>query len=163
MTNRTTVERKSERELVATRVIDGPRELVFKAWTQADLFSRWWVPKSCPIALRSCELDVRVGGKYRLSFSAGDQTMDVFGKYIEVTPGARIAWTNDEGGEDKAAITTITLEERDGKTLLVMHDLHPSAQALDEAIASGSTDTTPETFEQLNALIVSLQGAAGSA
>jgi uncharacterized protein YndB with AHSA1/START domain len=156
MKNPTTVERKSERELVVSRTIDGPPRFVFEAWTRPELFRRWWVPKSAPITLLSCALDVRVGGSYRLEFSAGGQTMAFYGRYLEVTPYTRLAWTNDEGGPDEAAITTVTFEERDGKTLLTVHDLHPSKEALDAAIASGSTDGLPESLEQLQELVVRL-------
>jgi uncharacterized protein YndB with AHSA1/START domain len=156
MRNPTKVERKSDRELVVTRTIDGPARLVFEAWTKPELFRRWWVPKSAPVTLLSCELDVRVGGSYRLVFGFGDQTMAFFGKYLEVTPCSRLVWTNDEGGPDAAAITTVTLEERDGRTLLTMHDLHPSKEALDAAIASGSTEGTPETMDQLEELVATL-------
>jgi len=154
--NSTPVERKSERELVVTRTIDGPQRLVWEAWTRPELFRRWWVPKSAPISLLACEMDVRVGGSYRLEFGFGGQTMAFFGRYLEVTPCSRLSWTNDEGGEAAAAITTVTLEERDGKTLLTMSDLHPSKEALDAALASGSTDGTPETMDQLEALVAVL-------
>jgi uncharacterized protein YndB with AHSA1/START domain len=156
MRNPTKVERKSDRELVVTRTIDGPARLVFEAWTKPELFRRWWVPKSAPVTLLSCELDVRVGGSYRLVFGFGDQTMAFFGKYLEVTPCSRLVWTNDEGGPDTAAITTVTLEERDGRTLLTLHDLHPSKEALDAAIASGSTEGTPQTMDQLEDLVATL-------
>ncbi|MBX7101346.1 MAG: SRPBCC domain-containing protein [Myxococcaceae bacterium] len=150
------MERKSDRELVVSRTINGPARLVFDAWTRSELFTRWWVPKSFPITLRSHEADVRVGGKYRLVFSAGGQTMEFFGTYLEVTPPTRLVWTNDEGGEGTTVVTTVTFEEKAGKTLLTMHDLHPSKQALDEAIASGSTSGPPESFAQLDELITSL-------
>src|SRR4029077_8088339 len=137
MKNRTTVERKSERELVVTRTINGPARIVFEAFTKPELFKRWWVPKSFGLSLLSCELDVRVGGTYRLVFSHnGSEPMAFFGRYIEVTPHSRLVWTNDEG-DDGGAVTTATLEEKGGKTLLVMHDLYPSKEALE---ASGSTD-----------------------
>jgi uncharacterized protein YndB with AHSA1/START domain len=153
MKNPTTVVRKSEREVVVSRIINGPARLVFEAWTRAELFRRWWVPRSAPVTLLSCELDARTGGSYRLEFRFGEQTMAFFGKYLEVTPCSRLVWTNDEGGEAAAAITTVTFEERDGKTLVTMSDLHPSKEALD---ASGSTDAAPETFDQLEELVLSL-------
>lgn len=153
MKNQTIVERTSEREIVASRTINGPPRLVFEAWTKPELFTRWWVPKSFPVSLLSCEMDVRVGGKYRLVFDSGSQPMAFFGTYLEVTPGARLVWTNDEGGEEVAAITTVTFEERDGTTLLTMHDRHPSKEALD---ASGSSDGTPESWDQLDELVVAL-------
>jgi uncharacterized protein YndB with AHSA1/START domain len=148
--------RKSDRELVVSRTINGPASLVFEAWTKAELFRRWWVPKAAPITLLGCELDARTGGNYRLVFRFGDRTMEFFGKYLEVTPCSRIVWTNDEGGEDAAAVTTVTFEERDGRTLVTVHDLHPSKEALDAAIASGSTEGMPEQLAQLDELVATL-------
>jgi uncharacterized protein YndB with AHSA1/START domain len=151
--NRTTVERTSERELVVTRTVNGPARIVFEAFTRPELFKRWWVPKSFGLSLLSCELDVRVGGTYRLVFSHnGSEPMAFFGRYLEVTPHARLVWTNDEG-DDGGAVTTATFEEQGGKTLLVLHDLYPSKAALDAAIASGSTSGFGETFEQLDELL----------
>ena len=154
MKSPTTAERKSERELVVTRTFDAPARMVFEAWTKPELFKRWWVPKGYGIVLLSCEVDARVGGKYRLVFQ-GSPPMEFFGTYIEVTPHSRLVWTNEEGG-DAGQVTTVTFEERDGKTLLVMNDLYPSKEALDGAIASGSTGGTGETFEQLDELLVTL-------
>ena len=131
--SRTSVERKSERELVVTRTINGPARLVFEAFTRPELFKQWWVPKSFGLSLLSCELDVRVGGTYRLVFRHdGSEPMAFFGKYIEVTPHSRLVWTNDEGG-DGGPVTTVTFEERGSHTLLVMHELYPSKEALDAA------------------------------
>ena len=155
--NRTTAERKSERELVVTRTFNAPARIVFEAWTKPELLKQWWAPKSFGLSLLSCEADVRVGGRYRLVFSheASPKPMEFFGRYIEVTPHSRLVWTNDEG-DDGGAVTTVTFEEKGGKTLLVMRDLYPSKEALDEAIASGSTSGMGETFEQLDALLVAL-------
>src|SRR6188474_344074 len=153
MKNPTTVERKSERALVATRTVNGPARLVFQAWTTPELFRQWWVPKSMGMSLRSCEMDVRVGGRYRLEFEP--DAMAFFGTYLEVTPHSRLVWTNEEGGES-GQVTTVTFEDRGGQTLLVVHDLYPSKEALDEAIASGATGALPEQFEQLDELLVSL-------
>ena len=156
MKNRTTVERKSDRELVVTRTFDAPAHIVFEAWTQPDLFKRWWGPKSMGIPLRSCEMDVRAGGGYRLVFSNG---MEFFGKYIEVTPHSRLVWTNDEGG-DAGPVTTVTFEEKGGNTLLVMYELYPSKEALDAA-GTGAADAMPEQFEQLDELLVTLGASVG--
>ena len=155
-----TVERKSDRELVVTRTFNGPAHLVFEAWTKPELFKRWWVPKSMGMSLLACEMDVRVGGKYRLVFGVGGATvMEVFGKYIEVTPHSRLVWTNEEGDEG-GAITTLTFEEMGGQTLLVKHDLYPSKEALDGELASGAADGMPEQLDQLDELLVTLGGAA---
>jgi uncharacterized protein YndB with AHSA1/START domain len=150
MKNRTTVERKSEREVVVTRTFNAPARIVFEAWTKPELFKRWWVPKSTGLSLLSCELDVRVGGRYRLVFANDPKPMEFFGRYIEVTPHSRLVWTNDEGDEG-GAVTTVTFEEKAGQTLLVIHDLYPSKEAVD-----GSTDGMPETLDQLDELLVTL-------
>src|SRR6476646_5539818 len=157
MKNPTTVERKTERELVVTRTFNGPAHIVFEAWTKPELLKQWWAPKSCGVSFVSCEADVRAGGTYRFVFShpASEQPMAFFGRYIEVTPHSRLVWTNDEGGED-GAVTTVTFEERGGETLVVMHDLYPSKEALDAAIASGSTCGFCETFDQLDEVLTTL-------
>ena len=153
MNNRTTVERKSEREVVVTRSFNGPARIVFKAWTTAELFKQWWVPKSMGMTLLSCEMDVRVGGKYRLVFAYGDSEAAFFGTYKEVVPNSRLVWTNEESEE--GSVTTVTFEEKDGKTLLVMHELYPSKEALDAA-GTGAADALVETFGQLDELLVTL-------
>jgi len=159
MKNRTTVERKSERELVVTRTFNGPARIVFEAWTKPELFRRWWAPKSTGVSLLSCEMDVRVGGGYRLEFGhEASESMAFFGRYIEVIPYSRLVWTNDES--DDAAVTTVTFEEKGGKTLLVLHELYPSKEALDGAIA-GMEGGMPEQFEQLDELLDTLGAGVG--
>ena len=155
MKNQTNAERKSERELVSSRIINGPPRLVFEAWTNSEIFRKWWVPKSAPITLVSCEMDVRTGGTYRLAFSAGGQSAEFFGRYLEVTPYSRLVWTNEEGGVDVATITTVTFEEVNGTTLVIVHDLYPSKEALDDAIDTGSSGAMPEQLEQLEQFIAS--------
>ena len=156
----TTVERKSDRELVVTRTFNGPAQIVFNAWTKPELLKRWWAPKSLGISFVSCEADVRTGGTYRFVFShpSAAQPMAFFGRYLEVIPSTRLVWTNDES-EEPGAVTTMTFEEKAGETLVVMHDLYPSKQALDDAIASGSTSGSGEQFEQLDQLLVTLEAS----
>jgi uncharacterized protein YndB with AHSA1/START domain len=153
--NRTSVERSGDRELVVTRTFNAPPRTVYKAWSQAELFQRWWVPKSVPgVSLVSCEMDVRTGGKYRLEFSAGgSETMAFYGKYLEVVPDERIVWTNDEGEE--GAITTVTFEDQGGRTLVTFHEIYPSKEALEEAL-QGSAAGLPEQLEQLDELLSSI-------
>src|SRR5262252_7500248 len=155
MKNRTTVERTSEREVVVMRTLNGPARLVFEAWTRPELFKQWWVPKSMGMFLRSCEMDVRVGGRYRLVFGHdASNPAEFFGRYLEVSPHSRLVWTNEEGG-DSGPVTTVTFEEKGGKTLLVLHELYPSKEALDAA-GTGAADAMSETFEQLDELLVTL-------
>ena len=159
MKNRTRVERKSERELVVTRTVNGPARIVFEAWTKAELLKRWWAPKSTGVSLLSCDADVRVGGRYRLEFGhEASKPMAFFGKYIEVTPHSRLVWTNEES--DDGAVTTVTFEEKGGKTLLVLHELYRSKEALDGAIV-GMEGGMPEQFAQLDELLVTLGASAG--
>jgi uncharacterized protein YndB with AHSA1/START domain/DNA-binding transcriptional ArsR family regulator len=152
---RTTVQKRSEREVVVTRTFDAPARLVFEAWSKPELFKKWWVPRSMGMTLRSCEMDVRTGGKYRLVF--GDDPanpMAFFGNYLEVVPDKRIVWTNEESG-DAGSVTTVTFEERDGKTLLVMSELYPTKEALDAA-GTGAQEAMNETFGQLDELLAEL-------
>lgn len=159
MRNRTTVERRSDRELVVTRTFNGPPRIVFEAWTKPGLIKRWWVPKSLGVSLLSCEMDVRVGGKYRFVFGHdAAEPMAFFGTYVEVTPFSRLVWTNEES--DDGAVTTVTFEEQDGKTLLAMHELYPSKEALDAA-GTGAADATVEQFAQLDELLMTLSADAG--
>jgi uncharacterized protein YndB with AHSA1/START domain len=89
----------------------------------------------------------------------GHVPVGVLGGYIEVTPHSRLVWTNEEG--KGGGQVTVTFEESGGKTLLVVHDLSPSKEALGAAIASGSASGTGETFEQLDELLLSLGASVG--
>lgn len=153
--NRTTVERKGTRELLVTRLFDAPPSMVYQAWSQPELFQRWWMPRSASgISLLSCDMDVRTGGKYRLEFgTGGSDSMAFYGEYLEVVPNERIVWTNDEGEE--GAITTVTFEDQGGKTLLRFHEIYPSAAALEEAL-QGSAATLPEQLAQLEQLLAGI-------
>ncbi|MET0936473.1 MAG: SRPBCC family protein [Luteibacter sp.] len=150
--NPTNVGRKSDRELLVTRMFDAPVHIVFEAWSKPELFTSWWVPKSVGTTLVSCDMDIRTGGTYRLVFShpAFEQPMAFFGTYKEVTPNERLVWTNEES--EQGALTTVTFEEKAGKTLVTLHELYPTKEALDEAIA-GSAEGLPEQFAQLDALL----------
>lgn len=150
--NRTAVERKSDRELMVTRIFNAPAHIVFEAWSKPELFKLWWVPESAGLSLLSCDMDVRTGGAYRLVFRhpASDQPVAFFGTYREVTPNKRIVWTNEES--DEGAVTTVTFVENAGKTLVTLHELYPTKAALDEALA-GSAEALPEQFVQLDELL----------
>src|SRR4051812_12477625 len=156
--NRTTVERKSDREGVVTRTVNGPPRIVFEAFTKAELLRRWWVPKSMGMTLLSCEVDARVGGKYRLVFDHDPEPLAFFGTYAEVKPYSRLAWTNEESGEG-GSVTTVTFEEKGGKTLVVLRETYPSKEALDAA-GTGAAEAMVETFDQLDELLVTLGKSA---
>ncbi|MEO5640663.1 MAG: SRPBCC family protein [Sphingomicrobium sp.] len=154
--NRTIVERKSDLEMVVTRTFDAPAHIMFEAWTKAELFRQWWVPKSFGLTVLACEMDVRVGGRYRLEFGhpASEQPMSFYGSYLEVVPDARIVWTNEES--EDGAVTTVTFEEQNGKTLLAISNRFPSKEALESELASGATDGMGQTLDQLETFIVTL-------
>ena len=153
--NRTSVERRGDCELVVTRTFDAPPSTVYRAWSQPELFQRWWMPKSVSgVSLVSCALDVRTGGRYRLEFAAGgSDTVAFYGKYLEVVPNERMDWTNDEDKE--GAVTTVTFEDQGGHTLLKFHEVYPSKEALEEAL-QGSAAAMPEQLDQLDGLLSSL-------
>lgn len=153
--HRTTVERRGDRELVVTRLFDATPDIVFKAWSQAELFRRWWVPRSVPgINLVGCAMDVRTGGQYRLEFgTAGGETMAFHGKYIDVVPNERIVWTNEE--DEEGAVTTVTFTAEGTKTMLTFREVYPSAEALEEAM-QGSAAGLPEQLDQLEDLLPDL-------
>jgi uncharacterized protein YndB with AHSA1/START domain len=156
MTNRTTAERKSERELVVTRTFDAPPHIIFAAWTTPELLKRWWAPKSSGVPLLSCELDVRVGGQYRFVFGTEPaKSFAFFGRYTEVITNARLVWTNEES--DDGAVSSLTLTETDGRTLLVLSELYPTKEALDRSF-EGMEDGMPEQFAQLDELLITLGG-----
>lgn len=153
MSNPTTIERTSERELVVRRIFNGPAHIVFEAWTRPELMKQWWAPKSIGVPLLSCEMDVRTGGGYRLAFGHdASEAMAFVGKYLEVVPPSRLVWTNEEG--EDGPVTTVTFEERNGRTHLTLHELYPSKEALDAG--HGAEEGLPEQFAQLDELLVTL-------
>lgn len=147
------IERVSDTEIVVTRTFDAPARLVFEAWTTPALFQRWWAPRSMGMKILACEMDVRTGGRYSLTFAHGEGSFTFFGKYLEVVTNARLVWTNEEG--EQGAVTTVTFEDRDGGCLLVYSDVYPSKEALDAE--RGAEDGLPEQFEQLDELLADLQ------
>jgi uncharacterized protein YndB with AHSA1/START domain len=160
MTNETTVERTSDRELVVTRTFNAPAQIVFDAWTRPELLKRWWVPKSFGVSLFACESDLRVGGTYRYAFGRDPNNPEVFsGRSIKVNPPSRLVLTQlyeriPDAGE---AIVTATFEESQGRTRLTLHQLFPSKEALDGAVASGMERGMRETLDQLDALVAALR------
>ena len=154
----TTTDRRSDREVVITRTFDAPARIVFEAWTTPALLMKWWTPASFGITFISCEADVRSGGTYKfvMGHPSFDQPMTFHGRYVEVVPGKKIVWTNEEGGEN-GSVTTVTFEEKHGKTHLVLSDIHPSKAALDAELESGAIGGYPEQFNQLDILLKTIR------
>jgi len=144
-----------EREVTVTRLFDAPRPLVFSMWTDAKHVAAWWGPHTFDNP--KVEVDPRPGGKILIHMRRPDGGVHPMGGvYDEVTPHSRIVWTNEEGGEN-GSVTTVTFEEKDGQTLLVMSELYPSKEAFDAA-GTGAAEATHETFGQLDDLLAELEG-----
>jgi uncharacterized protein YndB with AHSA1/START domain len=152
----TRTDRRSDREVVVTRIFDAPARLVFQAWTTPELLMRWWTPKSFGITFISCEADVRPGGTYRfvMGHPSFDQPMAFVGRYLEVDPPRCLVWTNEENEE--GSVTTVTFEEKDGRTYLMLSDVYATKAALDEAMVQGGIGAFPEQFEALDGLLQTL-------
>lgn len=148
----TQVTRKSDYELAVTRTFDALVQTIFKAWTQTDHFKQWWVPQSSGAVLRSCEQDVRVGGRHRVEITHPKVSapMAFYGTYLEVAPNSRLVWTNEEN--EAGAVTTVSFNEVNGGTRVSLEKRYPTAQALDQAL-QGMQDAMSETFDQLEALL----------
>jgi uncharacterized protein YndB with AHSA1/START domain len=157
--NETIVEQPSDRELVVRRTFNGPAHIVFEAWTRPELLKRWWAPKSFGVSLFECEQDLRVGGTYRYAFGRDPKNPEVFsGRYVEVKPPSRLVFSQlyermREAGE---VVVTATFEEDQGRTLLTLHQLFPSKEALEGALASGMERGMRITLDQLEELIAAL-------
>jgi uncharacterized protein YndB with AHSA1/START domain len=157
--NQTTVERASERELVVRRAFNAPARIVFDAWTKPELLKQWWAPKPWGVTLFECESDLRVGGTYRYAFGRDPQNPEVFsGRYLEVEVPSRLVLTQlyeriREAGE---AVVTATFDERQGKTYLTLHQLFPSKETLEGALASGMENGMRITLDQLDELVASM-------
>jgi uncharacterized protein YndB with AHSA1/START domain len=158
---RTILERRSDRELVLTRTIHGPARLVFDAYTKPELLKRWWAPASMGVSMFSCEIDPRVGGRYRYAYGRDPkQQMAFSGTFTEVVPHERLVCTSlfEQMPAAGEAIVTTTFTERDGKTVVVLHQLFPSKQVMDGAIAAGMENGMRITMDQLEELVVALRG-----
>jgi uncharacterized protein YndB with AHSA1/START domain len=112
-----------EREVIITRVFDAPRELVFQAWTDPKHLARWWGPKDWTNPV--CEVDVRVGGAWRIVMRAPDGgEYPCGGVYREIVPPERLVFTNiamdKDGNPLLDGLTTVTFAEEGSKTKLTL-------------------------------------------
>jgi uncharacterized protein YndB with AHSA1/START domain len=157
--NPTIVERTSDRELIVTRTFDAPAHIVFDAWTKPELLKRWWAPKSFGVSLFECEQDLRVGGAYRFAFGRDPKHPEVFsGRYLEVNPPARLVLTQlyERMSDVGDVVVTADFEESQGRTRLTLHQLFPSKEALEGALASGMERGMRVTLGQLDELVASM-------
>lgn len=153
--NPVSVHRVSDLEFAVSRTFEAPVEAVFEAWVRADLFRRWWSPRSMGAVISGCEIDARTGGGYRITFGSGAESMTFHGRYLEVVPGARMVWTNEEDGD--GPVTSVTFEARGAQTALVLSERYPSAGPVGEAM-EGARTLMAEQFAQLDDLLANPAG-----
>ena len=153
----TSLELRSDREIIISRTFRAPPRIVFDAWTRAEFVKRWWAPRSC-VEMVDCQADVRVGGKYRYVTRANGHESAFSGTYQEITPHTRLVYTQIfEMFPDAAVLVTVTFEERDGHTHLVSHELYPSKEARAGALSSGMEHGLRETMDQFEELVAGMR------
>jgi uncharacterized protein YndB with AHSA1/START domain len=140
----------SEREIVMTREFDAPRDLVFEAHTSCEHMSRWWGPRKYEVI--SCEIDFRVGGKWRIVHRGPDGDEYAFrGEYRAIVPPESITWTFEfEGFPGQISVETMRLEEHDGKTTFIATSVFDTVEARDGMLNSGMEEGASETMERLD-------------
>ena len=152
-----TVTTPSDREIVMTRVVDAPRDLVFEAHTSCEHLSRWWGPRRYEVA--ECELDFRPGGAWRMVHRSEDEEHVFSGEYREIVPPERIVWTFEWGGAPgHGSVDTLLLEEQDGKTLLTATSVFDSVEDRDGMMQSGMEEGAAETYDRLEEYLETLKG-----
>ena len=158
-----TVEAKGDRELVISRAFNAPNEMVFKAYTECKYLKRWlsgmegW-------SLEVCNVDLTVGGKYRWVWKKGAIEMGMGGEYRELSRPDRIVCTEqfDDAWYPGEAISTLTLEEKDGVTTVTNTMLYVSKEARDGVLQSPMEEGLSLSYDRLEELLAESAQAAGS-
>jgi len=149
----------SDTQILITREFDAPRHLVFKAWTTPELVKRWWHANRGEVTL--CEIDLRVGGKWRYVMAAREGEVGFHGEYREIVPDERLVSTEVYEGipdaERHAALDTLTLTDMNGRTLLTVLVEHPTKEGRDAHINSGMEDGMQDALDLLEQVAVSLR------
>jgi uncharacterized protein YndB with AHSA1/START domain len=140
-----------DREIVLVRVLDAPRDAVFAAWTDADEFCQWFGPEGFTCTVR--EMDVRPGGRARFDMAAGDGTSytNRF-DYLEIVPGERLVMDHGPDADDDPTRFRVTItfdEQADGKTVLTLRQLHPTAEQRTSTIGFGAVELGLQTMQKL--------------
>ena len=152
-----TITKVSDTELLITREFDAPRELVFKAMTDPAFVARWWGPRKYRTVVDT--MDVRPGGKWRMRNIGADGDEHAFrGEFREITRPERIVWTFEyEPLPGHISVETMTLTERDGRTLLTVRDQFASKEDLDGMVNSGMESGARESYERLDEVLAELK------
>lgn len=157
------VEAKGDTELVVTRDFNAPRELVYRAHTECKYMKRWlFGPDGW--SLDVCEVDLRVGGRYRWVWKKDDVSMGTGGEYREIEQPERIVCTEqfDDPWYPGEAISTLMLEERDGVTKLTNTMTYATKAARDGVLASPMSEGMEVSYARLDGLLAESAQAAGS-
>ena len=150
----------SDREVEVTRRFRAPRELVWSAYTEPRLVRRWLLgPPGW--AMPVCEMDVRVGGRYRWRWRSDEsgQEFGFYGEFLEVSPPARLVHVEyyDPGdlGDDMGdgAVITVTFEEKDGVTTLTSRMEFKTKAARDAALSTGMADGMEQSYQRLDEVL----------
>jgi uncharacterized protein YndB with AHSA1/START domain len=160
--NKLEVTPQGEKEIHMTRVFDAPRDLVFEAHSSCEHMSNWWGPRKYEVA--SCEIDFRPGGAWRIVHRAdGEEDQGFHGEFREIVPPEKIVWTFEwEGLPGHVSVETLTLEERDGKTLVTAHSVFDTAEDRDGMIQSGMETGAAESYDRLDEYLEKLKARAWS-
>ena len=159
--SRVTVEAKGDNELVIRRAFNAPKDLVFQAHTECKYMKRWmYGPEGW--SLDVCEMDLRVGGKYRWVWKKGDISMGAGGEYREVARPDRIVCTEqfDDPWYEGEAVSTVTFVEADGVTTLTNTMRYISKEARDGVLQSPMEEGLSMSYDRLEALLTGSGAAA---
>jgi uncharacterized protein YndB with AHSA1/START domain len=153
----TTVTSPADRTVVITRVYDAPAPLLFQAYSQPEHLMKWFGPVGWPLTL--CEVDFRVGGRFRFAMTgpSGVQNTPFGGTYLEIVPGRKIVFDNGFEGADEKMVMTVTFDEADGKTTLILHTLFASDAMYEGHVGQGFAEGTASGFDQLGDVVADMQ------
>ncbi|MBA2360452.1 MAG: SRPBCC family protein [Actinobacteria bacterium] len=147
----TTFTTPTDREVVATRMFDAPRELVWDAVTKPEHLRQWMLgPDGWEMPI--CEIDLQPGGAYRYGWAeagTGANPFELSGEFREIDPPERIVHTEQFGGEGPEAIITLELVEEAGKTRMTTTMLYPSKEIRDQVLETGMTEGAGKSYDRL--------------
>jgi uncharacterized protein YndB with AHSA1/START domain len=152
-----TVTLPADDQILITREFDASKELVYRAWTTPELVKRWFGGNHGEVV--SAEIDLRVGGQWRYVTSDGAGRDAAFhGEYREIVPGERIVSTEVyEGAPDGEALNTLTLTERDGRTIMTVLIQHQSQAIRDAVLQAGMEAGMNAALDKLEQVARSLR------
>ena len=155
-----TVTLPTDEQILITREFAAPKHLVYRAFTEPDLVRQWWTAKRGDMKI--CEIDLRVGGKWRYVMETPDgMEVGFHGEYREIEPNERIVSTEifegmPEGVAEEASVNTATFTEEDGRTTLEILVQHSNKQFRDMHVESGMEDGLQDALDLLEEVAVSI-------